>query len=425
LRLAAVSAVGRSPAFLIPIIIAALFGAGHETDGYFLAYSAVLFLGGTIAQGLEQAIVPFAASQLHNHPGLGARRYFDGAARGGAYIAAACWLVGTPVFLAAAGESMRSTVLRYAGFFTPLVLAWCAAAVFGGALVSQWRIGTATGSLMWRGIGALLGLAFVPLGRGLWSVALGLGVGEVARVFWLRSRLFALTPSAGVAEFQSLRPLAAAAVAQSLASAAIAAAPLVERFLASSLGVGGISHLEYAMRLLVIPSVLFDGALAPLLLARWSAAVTHSTGVSSRWDVLRPVWRGVLLAGACAALLSLFAKPFVHTLLGHGRFDVADEVAVASLLHVLALGFVATMGALLLERYYLATVRNRTLAALSVVRAAVRLTIVVLLLRSYGLLAFAIGYTIADWGYLLALVGLLPSSWVSMRTSAVQQAEES
>src|ERR1051326_995196 len=96
LYLAFVSAVGRAPAFLIPILIAGFFGAGRATDAYFIAYSAVLFLGGTVAQGVEQAIVPFAARLIELRDGT-ARWYLDRAAFGSAAVAAVIWVVGVPV----------------------------------------------------------------------------------------------------------------------------------------------------------------------------------------------------------------------------------------------------------------------------------------------------------------------------------------
>ena len=65
------------------------------------------------------------------------------------------------------------------------------------------------------------------------------------------------------------------------------------------------------------------------------------------------------------------------------------------------------MGASLLERHYIALTRNRTLAALSLGRAALRLGTAWLLLRPKGLLAFPIGFAVSDWTYLLVLVLLI------------------
>ena len=72
--------LGWALTFLIVAIIAAIFGSGWQTDAYFIAYSAVLFLGGTLAQGVEQAIVPFAAREIGRANGS-PRRYLDAAAR--------------------------------------------------------------------------------------------------------------------------------------------------------------------------------------------------------------------------------------------------------------------------------------------------------------------------------------------------------
>ena len=401
--------MARVPAFLIPVVIAAIFGAGPDTDAYFLAYSAVLFLGGTVAQGTEQAVVPFAAQEIARGDSA-PRVYLDRAARRFAQLGGLVWLIGVPLVALAVDVTVRSAVIRYAIFFTPFAVAWCAVAVFAGALVSQWRIATATGSMLWRGAGAMLGLAAAPFGGGLLAVVGGLGVGEVCRGWWTRRQLWRELPSSSTARAASLGPLSRAALAQAAASAATGLAPVVERLFAVSLGIGAVSHLEYAVRLLIIPAVLFDGALAPLLLVSWTSQITK-TGISpSIRVVLGAVGRGMAIAAALAVLLVLFAPTFVSLVLGRGRFSSADVMVVGSLLRVLAIGFVATMGALLLERLYLATTRNRVLAALSVGRVALRLGTVLALLPSRGILAFGFAYAIADWVYLAALIAFIRTS---------------
>jgi putative peptidoglycan lipid II flippase len=413
--LALVSALARVPAFLIPILIAAVFGAGRETDAYFLAYSAVLLLGGTVAQGSEQAVVPFAAREI-TRPGAAPRRYLDHAALRLAMFGALLWIVGVPLLGLVAIADVRAAVLRYGVFLLPLAAGWCAAAVFGGALVSQFRIATATGSMLWRGLGALVGLATVPFGGGLAAIAVGLGVGEVCRVWWMRSRLWQVIPDSSDGVAAPPGPLWRAAAAQATASAAIGVTPVIERLLAMALGAGAVSHLEYAVRLLIVPAVLFDGALAPLLLAQWTSQIAQTNVPPSPGGVLRSVGRGVVLAAACSALLALFAPAFVQIVLGHGRFGSTDAAVVVSLLRVLAVGFVATMGALLLERLYLATTRNRLLAKLSVGRAALRIGTVVAMLPSIGIMAFAWAYVLADWAYLAALVALIRTTPVAEST---------
>ncbi len=84
-------------------------------------------------------------------------------------------------------------------------------------------------------------------------------------------------------------------------------------------------------------------------------------------------------------------------------------MAVTSLLRLLALGYVGSMGALLMERYYLACAKNRLLAVFSIGRFALRVGTALLLLPSQGLLAFGFGFAVAEYGYLTALVAWLPS----------------
>ena len=116
------------------------------------------------------------------------------------------------------------------------------------------------------------------------------------------------------------------------------------------------------------------------------------------------------MAAAIAAVLALSASRVVQLVLGHGRFTAAASAAVARVLQALSIAYVANMGASLLERHYIALTRNRTLAALSVGRAALRLLTVWLLLQPKGLLAFPIGFAVSDWAYLMVLVLLLPAA---------------
>jgi putative peptidoglycan lipid II flippase len=399
--LALVSAVARVPGFLIPLLIAALFGAGEETDAYFLAYGAVFLTGGTLAQGIESAIVHFSASTRN------AWGFEDNVARRLWGIALLVWILVVPVVVLAAPDHLKSQVVRFALLLTPLAVIWPVCAAYTGGLIARWHIGKASASMLWRGAGALAGVIGALLGGGLLAIAIGLGLGEVMRLLWLRSRLQRLVPP-GNPGAVVIPGFGAAASAQILAGATGATAPFVERVLATTLGSGGVSMLEYAARLLVVPAVLFEGGLAPLLLARWSNDMAAGNA-PDRHDVIRAVGKGLLLAGAIAALIAMLAPAAVHLLLGSGRMSPADIDAVAALLRLFAIGFVATMGALLMERLYLAHAKNRRLALLALMRVGVRLAVVVAVLGSMGLSGFAVGYAVAEWVYLLALVAYVPN----------------
>jgi peptidoglycan biosynthesis protein MviN/MurJ (putative lipid II flippase) len=401
LYFAAISATARIPGFLIPLLIGAAYGAGSETDAYFLAYGAVFLTGGTLAQGIESAIVHFSASARN------ADGFEDGAARKIGLIALLLWILVVPVVAIASPARLELPVLRFALLLTPLAVLWPVCAAYSGGLIARWQIGSASGSMLWRGAGALAGVLAAVAGGGLMMVAVGLGLGELVRLLWFRGKINRTQAPGRGSSTPVIPGFAAAASAQVLAGATGSTAPFVERFLATSLGSGGVSMLEYAARLLVVPAVLFEGGFAPLLLARWSNDLAEGR-TPSRREVGRIVGKAMLLAAAIAGAFAILAPPAVQLLLGQSRLSPADMAAVSGLLRLLAIGFVATMGALLLERLYLAHARNRRLAFLAIMRAAVRLGVVILVLPSMGLRGFAIGYGVAEWAYLLALVAYVP-----------------
>jgi putative peptidoglycan lipid II flippase len=404
LGLAAISALARLPGFLIPVLVAATFGAGPSTDAYFLAYGAALLIGGTLAQSVEVAIVPFAVREI---AGGTPAAFLARTAGRVTMVGAALWLLVMPVVVVAAPSALRGPMIAYAACFTTLLLCWGASSVYAGALVAHGDIGAATGSLLWRGGGGLLGLALAPVGGGLAGVAVGLGAGELGRLWWLRQQVGRKAAWTAPVTAARLGSFPHAAVAMVIAGAVMGAVPVIEKLIATSLGPGTASHLEYATRLLIVPAVLFDGALAPILLARWSRAVVAEGRVLSLRDVARPLAKGVAVAVVCAAGLAVFASTIVDLLLRHGRFTGADAEAVTVLLRILAAGLVGNMGSLLVERAFLAAGRTRILAVTAFVRGSVRLLTALALLSSLGFVAFGVGYAVAEWVYFLTLVALI------------------
>jgi putative peptidoglycan lipid II flippase len=419
IRLAAISAAARLPSFLLPLVIAGIFGAGIETDAYFVAYAAALLVGGTLAQAIEVAIVPFAVHEGRRPDGA-SHVFLRKSALGVTTVAVALWAFGIGILALTTTRAMSTQTLRYALALTPLVILWSATSVYSGALVAYHRIETAIGSLMLRALGALTLLILLPRGAGLFAVALGLGIGELARLLYVRYHARMVIPQSSGSAVPIQTAFGRAATLQVAAATSAGVPPLVERLIAPRVAVGAASFLEYATRLLVIPTVIFDGAIAPLLLTRWSHDIA-SGAMPTRATVFREVARGIAIASGCAAAVAVLARPGVQVLLGHGRLTENDVRAIAALLQALSVGFIGTMGALLAERAYLASSRNHLLAMLALVRAGVRIVTTLVSLKPLGIYAFAVGYAVGDWCY---LVGLL-SFWrtARVRDNAVANAE--
>jgi peptidoglycan biosynthesis protein MviN/MurJ (putative lipid II flippase) len=225
-------------------------------------------------------------------------------------------------------------------------------------------------------------------------------------VAWLRYRLFAHpAPLATEASFTSTGSFGRALLPIVVSGAAVSAVPVVEKLLALPLGPGSASHLEYATRVLVIPAVLFDGAIAPHFLSAWSQLRARDGRPPTRHEVAAALRTAFAVAALVAVAIAGLAPEIVRLLLHHGKFTGEDAAAVVGLLRLMSLAFVGNMCALVVERAYFAAERNTLLATVAISRAVIRLLAIVLLLGGVGLgiRAFPIAYATAEWAYLLLL----------------------
>jgi peptidoglycan biosynthesis protein MviN/MurJ (putative lipid II flippase) len=415
-RVAALSAVSKGPGFLVPIVIAAGFGAGAITDTYFLAYAAVLFAGSSVGSALENTTVPDAAGSLRRGRDHAARRLEHLALR--AFAWGCMSMVGTGLVLGAgllisrpSGVSPSEVLLMYA-LMSPIPIAWCVSGTYSGALLGAGRLEASVASTGLRGVGALVGAIATPIAGAIWPLAIGLALGEVSRTVWLRHRwrrvLEELDAGAGVTK-SALGPADGAVLRQVAAQMLVAGGPLCERLLIAAVGAAAISRVEYGSRLLWVASVGFDGGIAPYLLFRWS---TQRAAGLLRVDwsmVFRPVVAAAALALVVGLSMAVFAPLIVRVVLDHGRFSPADALIVTRLLRLYAAGFVFSMIAICMERLLIARGESGRFLRLSAVRVGVRLTVVALALSPLSLLAAPCGYLVSEVIYaLVVLLAILP-----------------
>ena len=408
-RLAALAAIVKSPGFLIPIVIAAFFGAGHVTDAYFLAYGGVLLVGGTVGQPLEAAIVPFAAHALalgrRAAGGLMEAVFRQGLSVGLVSAVVGGGLLGIGLVLTHPEGVSGPRVFGFYALLAPAAVAWCVSGLYTGSLVSGWHLEVGAVGYGFRGLGALLGAVVGGLLRQLWPVAIGVSVGEWSRVWWLRTRWhkeLRNVPEGQVGE--PARGFASAAAHQMGAQGVLALAQFLERFLVGTVAVAAISRVEYASRLIAVAAVLFDGGVGPWLLARW-ANVRVRNRLRSDWStVYQPLSLAALAALGISAGLVAAAPILVGAILHHGAFTSDDAAVVTSVLRWYGVGYFFNMTALCVERLLIARAQNRIFLGLSAVRALVRISAILLLLPHLGVLALPAGYAAAEVTYLVSLV---------------------
>jgi putative peptidoglycan lipid II flippase len=323
-----------------------------------------------------------------------------------------------------AAPSAGRAALPMFWLMAPGVVAATVAAVYAGGLASTDEFRWPVGSLALRALGVFAAVAAFDRTLGIASVALGYAVGDLTRaavlrhVFLRRTRTAADAPP-GAAPGVVVAEGSIRRVGHQLGSMTIlSTGALVERGIATGLGVGAVSALDYASKLFFVPSALFDSNVASVFLSTWSRLAAAGQWAVLRDDVRRTRRRvlaatSVIAAGAIAA-----REPVVRVVLGHGAFDAGDVTRVASIFGVFMLCFPLAVVGLLTERAIMAMGEQAFLLRSSMLKVAVRCAAATLLAPRLGAVGIAAG--------LLAVHGVesVLHLWVLPRRYRARLAEE-
>jgi putative peptidoglycan lipid II flippase len=197
--------------------------------------------------------------------------------------------------------------------------------------------------------------------------------------------------------------LATVAVAQAVAVA--------QSFFASHLGEGGLSALNYAMKLNMLPMLVFAGALTTVLFPTLSRqALTTGDPAAYAASLRRGLGQVVWWTAPAAAWLIVCAAPLVRLVYERQRFSPADSAATAGVLALYALGLVPQALNILLPRAYHARQDMRTPLLVTAVGTAIYLGLAWLGAALAGVAGLALALALANGVQMaLLLAGLRPA----------------
>jgi putative peptidoglycan lipid II flippase len=333
-------------------LVAASFGASGVTDAFNVAFRIPNLFRRLFAEGaFSQAFVPLLAATRAQDGDDATRRLIDAVATVLAWVLlATCvagvlaapllvWLMGSGLQRFDAAVVMTRWMFPYIGFMSLVALAagvlntWKRFAVpaVTPVLLNLCVIGAA-----WWGAPWLAKMGFEPV----YALALGVMLGGVLQALVQLPALAAIgcaprlgfTPAAIAAAWRHpgvgriLHQMAPALLGVSVAQISL----LINTQIASHVGVGAVSWLTYADRLMEFPTALLGVALGVVLLPQLSAAQARQDGAAYSamldWG-LRLV---LLLALPCALALLIFPVGLVTVLFHIGKFS-ANDVAMTVL----------------------------------------------------------------------------------------------
>ena len=328
------------------LIVAATFGASAVTDAFNVAFRIPNLLRRLFAEGaFSQAFVPILGEARGKEGDAATRLLIDAVATVLFWAVLATSLVGivgapVVVWMMAAGLADFDAAVVMTRLMFPYIACMSLAALSAGILNTWKRFALPAATPVLLNL-SVIGAAWLLTPRfrdwgiePVYALAVGVLIGgllqsavqvpALRRIGMMPS--FGVTPSrlraawrhAGVQRV--LAKMLPATVGVSVAQLSL----LINTQIASHVGVGAVSWLTYADRLMEFPTALLGVALGVVLLPQLTAARAvqedHTYSALLDWG-LRLV---LVLTLPCAAALLVFARPMVAALYNYGAFTARD-----------------------------------------------------------------------------------------------------
>jgi len=330
----------------LDMAVAALFGLGQDTDGFFLAFTVPQFVMLILQSSYVSGLVPVLTGLRDSDPERSWIVFSRLLNLNGVLIAAIAvlgWLcAGGITALVGAGlpAAQQVEVAQLARILFLMLPPLALAEVMRAQLNALQQFAVPSASNVVRNAGAL---ATLLLGHHVWGIralAVGYVVGALVQMVFLAAAValaggrYRLSWNPADPDVQAaMRLLVTRAGGIGLRRSGL----IFERFLASFLPAGSVTALSYGRRMSLSLYQVFANSVSTAILPSLSASARAGDQAGQRRD-LRLGYRLLsLITWPAAALMAALSVPIVRVLFQRGAFDAADTSLTAALLTIYAL----------------------------------------------------------------------------------------
>jgi murein biosynthesis integral membrane protein MurJ len=359
------------------IAITARFGLGASMDAYFIAVAVPVLVAGLVINPLESAVVPVymrvrSGGNREELSNLFSTVFNVAVIAALAFTALMLVFRHQVVWLSAPGaDSVRQNL---AAGLAPVIFPALILTVMLGVLES---ILNAEGQFGWPAYAGLLvpfvtTIAVLAAGRSLGVITLGIGalIGLLLQMcmFVVRVRRARITYRPAIdLHHPALAAVGVAIWPLILASCVLQISPLIDQMFASGLSPGSISSLNYALKLLSVPTgvvfVAVGRATLPFLARH--AAVDDMPAFKSTLRLY--VWIVAIATALFSLPMLILAQPVIQILFQRGAFTASDTSHTAITFMGFVIGFLPMAIGFLLARTFSALGKTRVLLYVNVV----------------------------------------------------------
>lgn len=352
------SLVGRSGGFLIPFIIAKLYGANHSTDAFFFSYGVMVLWISLFTHIFESSLIPYLAEQSKNPLAVSslANRTF-------VLILPLTVLLGILTYFI-----LPTALIRWGGWSSisavwtshclremlPFLILATFVAACHSILFTYKVFWMPAVSPLFRSLTVMGSMFFFHKTWQIQALTFGFVAGELFRAFLTYVTLRRNTPWQFTLESKSISEKPKAMMIQMLlqgtAVIAVNSLFLSDQWFAGNLGKGSLSLLNYADRILQIPYILIVSSFLQIFLTDWSDTY-YADPVYTFWPKIRRDIRTVFwVCFSFGAGFWFFRQPITRFIYHYGQFSTEELEVIGNLFGWLSLGFIPGVVRLLCGR---------------------------------------------------------------------------
>jgi len=404
--------LSRITGFVREILTATFLGAGAVSDAFFVAFTLPNLFRSLFAEGAFSAgFVPIFAQRLERDGVEQAKQFADEAF---ALLAAVLlvfsvlMIIAMPVVLYVIapgfedipGQMERTTELARIAFpylffvsltmlqsgvlnaFHHYAVAAAAPVLLNITLIAALLIGVGAGGD--RAVFLAWGVFAAGVVQFLWLAAEYRRVGMRFKLMWPK-----LTPDVKLLLLRMLPVAFGAGISQINI--------LVNKTIASFVGEGAVSWINYADRVNLLPVGIFGVAIGIALLPLLARQIQAGNDAGAIANQNRAIEVSLLLTIPSAAGIAMLAEPITSVLFEHGAFTPRDREAVAAALLAFSFGLPAYVLNKALTPGFFGRHDTKTPVKASVVALLVNIVIAIALMRSFGHVGIALATSISAW----------------------------
>lgn len=394
---------GQLVLFIVQIIAAAFFGANHEMDAYLAANTLPQYIISVLLGSLGFVFIPVFID--YKTKGVTEQAYTLAASlfNNCLLILATLSILGIVfakplVSITAPGlnEETLTLAAKVAIIIWPTILATGTISLLSSIYQAERKFGWPAAVPF---IGALLNLALLLLlGRSIGVIGFALATTFsvlIQAILLLRiiagpSRYkFSLNwNDPGIKQvFRLVLPLIVVAIITKFT-------PLIERYLASQLQEGSISHLNYAFKIAAAITILISIGGSTVIFPKMASTTSNNDMEGLRSTIslgLRIMW---MIIAPVITIGFLLSPHVVKILFERGEFTPADTIIVSDIFRIYLIALIGMcMGNITGKGFYVLK-DTRTLAIFGTIEAVAYAIYTILLTRWLGISGIAIGYVI-------------------------------